>query len=49
MIGTFEITAMKGTKRIVKYYTVVLKDGIADKLYQLQKCNGCHDITVRLM
>ena len=49
MIGTFEVTAIKSGKRIVKYYTVVLKNGIADTLYQLHKRMGCTDINVHLM
>jgi len=49
MIGTFEVTAKKGNKRIVKYYTVVLKDTITKTLYDLCERLGYHDITIHLM
>lgn len=48
-MGTFEVTAMKNGKRIVKYYTVVLKNGIANTLYDLHKRMGYTDINVHLM
>lgn len=49
MMGTFEVTATKGNKRIVKYYTVVLKNGITNTLYDLCKRLGYSDININLM
>lgn len=49
MMGTFEVIAYKGNKRIVKYYTVLLKDGIANTIFDLCKRLGYRDINVHLM
>ena len=48
-MGTFEVTAMKHGKKIVKYYTVVLKNGIANTLYDLCVRLGYTEINVHLM
>lgn len=49
MIGTFEVTAYKGKNRIVKHYTVLLKEGISNTIFDLCKRLGYYDINVRLM
>ena len=48
-MGTYEVIAYKGKNRIVKYYTVLLKEGISNTIFDLCKRLGYHDITMRLM
>ena len=49
MMGTFEVIAYKNGRRDVRYYTVLLKNGIADTIYSMMKRMGYSDITVHLM
>ena len=48
-MATFECTATRHGKPVVKHYTVVLKDGITETLFNLMKRMGCADITINLM
>ena len=48
-MATFECTATRHGKPFFKRYTVVLKDGITETLFNLMKRMGCADITINLM
>lgn len=49
MYGTFEIVAKKKGKVVVQYYTVVLYNGIANKIFNDYKKAGYKNIHIRLI